>query len=263
MRVVSWNIAHRTEPWRTLVKDETFDVALLQEATSPPPDVRLDVYPDPSGWGPAFRTAVVGGPRCGKLNLLPVAPADKAGRGFVPESRPGTITAVEHTLGSGEVITLVSIYATWERPTAESTWIVSDASVHRLISDVSSLIGSERGHRIIVAGDLNLMHGYGDNRSRYWKGRYDTVFARMEAIGLPFVGPQYPNGLQAEPWPDELPPESRNVPTFRPASGFASRQLDYVFASRELAPRLHLRALNRPDEWGPSDHCRVEIELDE
>ncbi len=36
MRVISWNIAHRVEPWRTLVNDETFDVALLQEAAAPP-----------------------------------------------------------------------------------------------------------------------------------------------------------------------------------------------------------------------------------
>jgi endonuclease/exonuclease/phosphatase family metal-dependent hydrolase len=48
----------------------------------------------------------------------------------------------------------------------------------------------------------------------------------------------------------------------RPTSGVASRQLDYVFASRELAARLHVRAMNA-HEWGPSDHCRVEIHLDE
>ena len=41
----------------------------------------------------------------------------------------------------------------------------------------------------------------------------------------------------------------------------ATRQLDFVFASRGLADSVHVRALNEPDEWGPSDHCRVEIEV--
>ncbi len=263
MRILSWNIAHRVEPWRALAQDQTFDIALLQEATAPPADVKFEVFPDPSGWGSNFRTAVVG--RLGQETMrpLPAAPVGQAGRGLLSESRPGTIAAAAQKLPSGEVVTLVSIYGHWEDPTAESGWIVADASVHRLISDVSLLVGSERGHRLIIAGDLNLLHGYGDHGSRYWAGRYETVFTRMAAIGLPFVGPHHPNGLQAEPWPDELPRESKNVPTFRPTSGLPSRQLDYVFASRELVPRLRVRALNKPEEWGPSDHCRVEIELDE
>ena len=263
MRILSWNIAHRVEPWHALAKDETFDVALLQEAKAPPADVKLEVFPDPAGWGPSPRTAVVRRPGRHSMTSLPTAPIGRAGLGVVSESRPGTIAAVEANLANGEVVTLVSIYGHWEDPTAESGWIVADASVHRLISDVSLLVGSERGHRLIVAGDLNLLYGYGENRSPYWAGRYQTVFTRMAAIGLPFVGPQHPDGLQAEPWPDELPRQSKNVPTFRPTSGVASRQLDYVFASRELVPRLRVRAANKPDEWGPSDHCRVEIGLDE
>jgi hypothetical protein len=42
----------------------------------------------------------------------------------------------------------------------------------------------------------------------------------------------------------------------------ATRQLDLVFASHALADRLSVRALNTDhDEWGPSDHCRVVIDL--
>ena len=43
----------------------------------------------------------------------------------------------------------------------------------------------------------------------------------------------------------------------------AARQLDYVFASSELIDSLRVRALNVPEEWVPSDHCRIEIELAE
>ena len=76
--------------------------------------------------------------------------------------------------------------------------------------------------------------------------------------------PQTPDGRQADPWPDDLPAGSRNVPTFHmkgesPAT--AAHQLDFVFASRDMADSVHVRALNDPDHWGPSDHCRIEIEV--
>ena len=44
--VVSWNIGKRHEPWRQLVGMDA-DVALLQEATSPPPDVARGVDTGP------------------------------------------------------------------------------------------------------------------------------------------------------------------------------------------------------------------------
>src|SRR5690606_10810552 len=81
------------------------------------------------------------------------------------------------------------------------SWMYADASTHRLISDLSALIGTQFGHRILAAGDLNILHGYGDHGSRYWAGRYASCFSRIQALGLTFVGPQAPNGKQAEPWP--------------------------------------------------------------
>ena len=41
----------------------------------------------------------------------------------------------------------------------------------------------------------------------------------------------------------------------------ADCQLDYVFASRNIADALSVRALNVPEEWGPSDHCRIAVEF--
>jgi exonuclease III len=55
------------------------------------------------------------------------------------------------------------------------------------------------------------------------------------------------------------------VPTFhhnRQTPATATRQLDFVFASQSLADSVSVRALNEPDEWGPSDHCRVVIDVD-
>ena len=164
-----------------------------------------------------------------------------------------------------EPFVVVSMYAMWENPhsSTDSTWIVSDASAHRLVSDLSAFIGTQGGHRILAAGDLNILHGYGEYGNEYWAGRYGSVFDRMDALGLPFVGPQHPHGRQADPWPDELPRDSKNVPTYRwrNNAGNAKRQLDFVFASKGMADSVRVRALNEPEEWGPSDHCRIEIEV--
>ena len=43
----------------------------------------------------------------------------------------------------------------------------------------------------------------------------------------------------------------------------AGAELDYVFASRSIAHRLTVRALNEPNDCGPSDHCRIGIDLEE
>jgi hypothetical protein len=55
------------------------------------------------------------------------------------------------------------------------------------------------------------------------------------------------------------------VPTFYPSrrdpSG-ALRQIDFVFSSKTIAQAVTVRALNSVDEWGPSDHCVIEIEID-
>lgn len=199
------------------------------------------------GWTRSFRTAVARG------DVLPV-------------SRVGTLTVadVEH---AGETITCISAYAPWENvlhdPPRQKPDILSDASAHRLISDISPLIAN-RKHKILVAGDFNILRGHGERGDPYWAGRYNTVFSRMEALGLRFVGPESPHGRQAEPWPDELPRNSKNVPTYhssRQTPATATRQLDFVFASESMAERVHVRAQNGVDEWGPSDHCRVVIEI--
>lgn len=96
-----------------------------------------------------------------------------------------------------------------------------------------------------------------------WGLRYDTVFDRAEALGLHFVGPQHPNGRQADPWPEELPATNLCVPTFhhnKQSPATESRQLDFAFVSASLADRVEVRALNDIADWGPSDHCRVLID---
>ena len=90
------------------------------------------------------------------------------------------------------------------------------------------------------------------------------MWDRMDALGLQFMGPQYPNGRKPESFPRFIPATSNNLVTYyipgeSPKTGF--RQLDYVFASRGFHNRLSTRALNCIHEWGASDHCRILIEV--
>ncbi len=266
-KIICWNIAHRHAAWRALAGADA-DIALVQEARLPPEDVTEQIDVDPAPFRDAqgngiSRTAIV------KLSdrvqvewLEPVPLADARAGDFVV-SQPGCISAAKITQSNGPPFIAVSICGDYEKPhrsTGKMSWNIVDASVHRVISDLSLLIGRQRGHRIIAAGDLTVWYGYGANE--YWKRRNDTVFSRMAAIGLSFVGPQYPNGRQADPWPGWLPKNSLNVPTYhspRASPATATGQLDFVFASESMAESVQVRALNRPEEWGPSDHCRLEI----
>ena len=89
---------------------------------------------------------------------------------------------------------------------------------------------------------------------------------RVAALGLEFLGPQAPHGWQpSAPQPD-VPPDTKNVPTWvqtgrKPEE--ANRQFDYAIASRGFHARVNRRrfaAHARPcrpgcradDRWPPS-----------
>jgi hypothetical protein len=179
-------------------------------------------------------------------------------------SRSGTLTAATVVVDSEEVFTAVSVYSPWERPPADKAPIWADASAHRLLSDLTPLVSDQR-RPVIVSGDWNILRGYGEHGDTYYRDRYQTVFDRAEALGLQFIGPEHPYGRQADPWPSELPPGSTCVPSYhhsRQTPETATRQLDFVFASRSFAHHVHAMALNDPSDWGPSDHCCVLIDID-
>ena len=271
LTLLSWNMNQRLDVWENVLASGA-DVALLQEAKPPPPHIKSKLIGDFENiWeitGRPWCSTVVGLSKQVQLMPITTQSVGSCDPHALMASRLGTIgAAIVYLEETEEEITIVSLYATWETPIKRtgSSWIYADASVHRLISDLSGLIGNQRKHKIIAAGDLNILYGYGEGGSEYWRKRYDTVFDRFSALGLKFIGPQAPTGGQkADPWPPELPEESCNVPTFRtrkskPETG--ARQLDFVFASESIADRLSARAANSIEEWGPSDHCRIYIEF--
>ena len=257
IRIVSWNIAKQHQPWRELAAMDA-DIALVQEGGQPPEDVSgVEIGPKESydshhwnsdwwkgrGWPHLYERW----PMVVKLSdrvevewFKQVTPITEVAEDEIAVSGIGIIAAARVTPkdGSVEPFIAVSMYARWmgPHPSVRSSWIYADASAHRIISDLSAFIGHEdtRRHRIIAAGDLNTGHGYtgepytGDP---YWRARDHSVFDRFNAIGMEFMGPQSPNGRQADPTPAGLPPDTLNVPTYytiaqkKPEN--AQIQLDY------------------------------------
>ena len=299
--VVSWNIAKRHEPWRQLVKMDA-DVALLQEAVPPPDDVArlrdatlppaedtrpLDIGPQSSWDSHAWNSDWWRGRGSALYDRWPmvvrlsnrvtvewfkqVGPIGWADQEEIAVSGIGTIAAARVTPrdGSPEPFIAVSMYDRWEAPHPSknrSSWIYSDASTHRIISDLSAFISSTdpSTHRILAAGDLNMIYGATDDNRLEMPARARTVTGRMDALGMEFLGPRYPAGRRACPTPQGLPPDTRNVPTYYTTSqspSTAQNQLDYVFASRGFHESVKVRALNGVTEWGASDHCRLLIEV--
>ena len=269
MKIISWNINARPDLWSDVL-DLPADVALLQEAPEPPDSLSNSVEIDPSPWftlraSRPWKAAIVKLSDRVKVEWLEAKPLPEAGYQEFAVSLPGTLAVARVTDVDGKNLILASMYGAWEskHPTVRKTrWDYAEASAHRIISDLQMLAGGPSAKPIVAAGDLNILYGYGEHGDLQNAKLYATVFDRMAAAGLPFVGPQYPNGRQATPWPQELPTDSLNVPTYhhnRQNPSSATRQLDFVFASESLKDSISVRALNQVEEWGPSDHCRIEI----
>ena len=286
-RVVSWNIATRHEPWRQLVNMDA-DVALLQEAGSVPCDVidKIDTGPaehwDSHVWNSRwfegrFSSLYDRWPMVVRLSdrvkiewFKQVSTISEVQDAEIAVSGIGTIAAAHVIPEDAPTFIVVSMYARWIRPhpSTKSRWSVGypDGSAHRIISDLSAFVGSTdpSTHRILAAGDLNMVYGTRDSCSQALTARERTVTDRMDALGLEFMGPQYPDGRRASPTPEVLPADTRNVPTYisRGSPETAQHQLDYVFASRGFHENVRVRALNSVEEWGASDHCRLLIEVE-
>ena len=281
IRVVSWNIAKRWAPWRELAemaRRGEADVALLQETGSPPGDmVHALHYEDDIFWNrqlfDRWPLVVRLSDRVEVESFRQIPPISELGEHDIAVSGIGTIAAARvapHDRPKDEAFIAVSMYARYMKPhpSTGTSWSVGapDVSAHRILSDISAFIGHEdpSRHRILAAGDLNMIYGATGNTLALPE-REKAFWDRVAALGLEFLGPQAPDGWQPSgPQPD-VPTSTKNVPTWvrnglKPEQ--ANRQFDYAIASRGFHERVKVRALNRPDQWGPSDHCRLLIEVE-
>lgn len=284
-KVVCWNIARRRAPWDELLEMDA-DVALIQEAGKIPSNLvrSIDAGSETTSgdqWNDLDN--FISWPLVVKLSdrvriewfkrVLPLYKSTACDEMIVSDM--GTIAAARVIPHNSAPFIAISMYARWIRPhpSTKSRWKVgnSDVSAHRIISDLSQFIGHRdpSTHRILAAGDLNTFYGATDDNKLEIAVRARTVFDRMAALGLEFMGPQAPEGGRiAIPTPQGLPEDTKNVPTYYTVQAGspekAQNQLDYVFASRGFHRGVRANALNgiSREEWGSSDHCRIVIEID-
>ncbi len=275
LRLVSWNMGGafaggKTE-WAHLLADQGWDAGLLQEApnpwaidvqTAPPADGYWKT--DTSGQFRA-RTAIARLSDRVALQEIRTAPLASAGPGEFAVSRVGTVTAAELSVASTEEqITLISVYGLWENPVPYQRLIYADASMHRILSDISALT-SGQDRPVVLAGDFNLVRELNSPMdAETWNRRQSNVFDRLDALGFTFVGPQTPNGVPPSTPTPGMPTNSRAVVTHRHKRGDPETghyQLDYVYVTHQLVDRTRTRALNDGEEWGPSDHCQIAIDI--
>ena len=281
IRVISWNIAKGIEPWHWLAKMAErgeADIALLQEAGSPPDDLGYPVrYEDNIFWD---RSLYDRWPLVVQLServqvewFRQVPPRSELDEKEIGVSGIGTMATAKVTPPDRpqEAFVVVSMYARWIKfhpSTGYQTNVgASDVSAHRILSDLSTFICDDRNwskHRVLAAGDLNMFYG-ATGRRLSMPIRERTVWDRFAALGLEFLGPQAPHGRQTVEAPPDVSTDTKNVPTHfnkgTESAASAQRQLDYVFASRGFHETIRVRALNGVSEWGPSDHCRLLIEV--
>jgi hypothetical protein len=247
---------HSAAGWKWLyerAQRHGLQVALLQEAVPPPADVFADmnVFPSPAAddeW--SIRTPIDATSRRWAsavavfdphLAVEPVTaiPLHAARSGELAISHPGQWRAVR-VLEPGRCLVMVSVYGLWNDVPSYAV-----PSVHRAISDLTPLLWS-RDHAL-VAGDLNVWRGHGD-----WRAGYATVFDRLTAERMCFVGPA---GTAPAPGCACGATDScTHVPTFR--KGDQRRwQTDFVFASSDTTVSCAVE----PDDgsWEVSDHAAI------
>ncbi len=278
IRLVSWNIGKRTDPWHCLAKMAErgqADVALLQEAGNPPEGLEYPLryedgaFRDRSGYD-RWPLVVQLSDRVEVQWFRQVPLWSDVGEEEIGVSDIGTIAAARVTPRGHQqdAFIAVSMYARWTKAhptTGKRPGHSADLSAHRILSDMQTFIdyADPSRYRILAAGDLNLI--YTATGRGPWFRRERMVWERFEALGMEFLGPQAPNGRQPAAQQPGTSADTRNVPTYYTAqqrcATNAVRQLDYAFASRGFHETVTARALNGVDEWGPSDHCRLLIDI--
>ncbi len=175
VRLVIWNIAKRKQPLRVL-EESDYDVALIQAFPFPENSWELELYDRRA-------KALKLSDQVGFHELRTISPGRKHGLDELMASAPGIIAAAYIAPRHIEPFIAVSLYARLEypHPCTKTSWSVGyqDAMALRSISDLSTFIGSTNParHRIVFAGDFNLIHGATDNNPLALPARDRSVFS--------------------------------------------------------------------------------------
>lgn len=252
LRVVVWNVAHRSGAWAALDRLDA-DICLLNEAIVP--EGRIGVWSSIGTLGRdgkkrRWTAAVVS-----KHPTQVITGARAQWRGRVREvpfvcSRPGAWVAAQVETPVG-LITAVSLYGLLDE--------FSDASVHRSLSELSPLMHDPRYRaHLVLGGDLNTGTQW-PSHEELFNARDKGVLDRITSHGLSdCVLAKRPPGRLAG-CPCLAGDSCTHVRTQRraqqPAVPF---QTDYLFASAKVGGALVSCEVLANDEWFAfSDHAPI------
>ncbi len=294
VRMVCWNINRSPDAFLELTEMPDVDVALLQKVGKGAARCMANTLGEPVPWNwsrARIWPAVVR--LSDRVRVDVFTPVDPE-REVVPldtiavsDSRTlaaARVTPLQDGRAAGEPFFVFSMYARWlylhpqaerspSRQGGQNIYAYADGSAHRILSDLSAFIAHTglSSHRLLAAGDLNTIYRPADDSRMENPVRSRTIFDRMQALGLAFLGPQWPDAeRRAEPLPPGMPKDTGNVPThvtqgqlrrLRNQDVVSGYQLDYVFASRGFHDRVRVHAMNDAVGFGPSDHCRIRIDV--
>ena len=202
MKIVCWNMAHSRKAWDALVQMEDVDIALLQESSRVPEDLRDRVAVDDKLWDdhrlwPGRHMAALGYPSVVaqlsdrvSVRFIATGPMGDAFSHDFYTSEWGTLgAAIVSPIDEDESLIVVSMAPYSNAFTHESgspSRSEPIGSLHRLISDLSRLVG--RQSRVIAAGDWVIYPGWSAHPTTIWNRRealhFQTAFDRMQALGL-------------------------------------------------------------------------------
>ena len=159
-----------------------------------------------------------------------------------------------------EAFVAVSMYARPLTVIPRQLGCRSDASAHRISSDLSAFIGhSDPTKQILAASDMF----YGAIGSRLSLAEIAARCGRMQALGLEFLGRRTVGAQELCQTTYRRTRGTCGLTAGAQGSGpeTAVNQLDYAFASRGFHEKVSVLAMNEIEEWGPIDHCRLMIEV--
>ncbi|MYA01056.1 MAG: endonuclease/exonuclease/phosphatase family protein [Chloroflexi bacterium] len=233
MKIVSWNMENRRDSWNYLIEHHADDdLGVLQEACTPTKvavAACMDIDLSPWQRKPVKRQRAI-------VGLSDRVRITRISRDRLIDAGPSEPTRMKAWLGHLAVALVDSTSRSPICVISVEKYLEPARLLPELVGCVQRVVG--RDTPVLVAGDLTTPR----------QTTKSSVFEDMRALGFPLV--------------------ETNGPTFfsrphRQSPSSAVRRYDYVFASRDLASSVKATALNDPHDWGPSDHCRILIEIDE
>lgn len=262
IKVATWNLGHAfggrvaTMPAQLDFLRTTIDpdVVLLQEVDAPSFEhvvARAEGLGRGGRWGSA-----VCSDRLALTEVSHVSTPYSKHETPILSTIPGSAAAAQVALSGNESFVAVSLYGAFDHGYSVTT-------VHKQLSDLTPLLDSPFGKRVVIGGDLNCSTQVDPPH----RARHLNLFERFASLGLVNLldltaGSR--SRLENCWCDDEM---CRHVQTHRHRNSATARPWhdDYLFATRALADKLvDCRVIDsgEPNPWSLSDHVPVVATFD-